>query len=144
MVMPLRLPGHIGFQLMQRLNDKYEKLSHLPQIIHLNSARVLTLEDIALAWNTLSPEGGIIYGSNWATGSKNVALFASCITGSPEISKYSEAMSRALNAPRLRGHFSCYYYSKMRDFFAWPESKVAATARFCSSNEGGGHEVRTS
>ena len=103
MVLPIRVTAIVGLKLLQRLVQEY-RLPSLPQVIYLDAAHEYeeTMQELWAAWNTLSTDGGVLYGDdwNWPAVRRSVADFASCLRAHIiDVRGTVSAMSEMLQMP---------------------------------------------
>ena len=102
MVLPVRVTAIVGLQLLQRLVHEH-RLQSLPQVIYLDAAHEYeeTLQELWVAWNTLSVDGGVLYGDdwNWPAVRRSVADFASCLRGRFNNQRIVSTMAEMLQMP---------------------------------------------
>ena len=67
-ILPIPCTSIVGFALLRRLHSE-QRLSHLPEIIYLDSAHQEgeTFLELQAAWDLLAP-GGILFGDDWSWG----------------------------------------------------------------------------
>ena len=100
-VVPLRLTATVGFRLIRKL-VAHHRLAHAPSVIYLDSAHLIgeTMLELIAAWETLPPEGGVLFGddASWKAVRHDVVAFADCVgAASPAATRTADVLGREIH-----------------------------------------------